>query len=108
MLSDFLLFLIKIEISFPLKSLLLTSIPNEKNPANFFAVIIGNKEKGKLSTASYPRSSKIFKAVDLPAPERPVTIISLFFSSTKSLVKFQFDFCNCRNFIWFKFQMWKI
>ncbi len=32
-----------------------------------------SSDKGKLSTTSQPRSSRVLSAVDLPAPDRPVT-----------------------------------
>ena len=64
----------KLEIFFASKSLLLISIPTAKLVLIFVSIILINNEVGILSIASNPKSSNIFKAEVLPAPESPVTI----------------------------------
>ena len=46
--------------------------------------------------ASNPKSSRIFNAEVLPAPDNPVTI-KILLDITSYLIKLDFNFCNCRR-----------
>ena len=65
---------ISFTIFWTLNSLLLISIPTARLFFIFASIILGRRNIGKLSIASNPISSRIFKAVVLPAPDNPVTI----------------------------------
>ena len=68
---------IKSTIFFALKSLLLISIPTAIFFFIFDSKIFTIRDVGRLSIASNPMSSSIFKALVLPAPDNPVISITL-------------------------------